>query len=191
MTEPLTYKDFGYRSGEKTLTPKQVEQLLSCVHDLHDLALLKLAITTGIRREDIVKINTKDIDFEKGILSFHESKKKRIKTVPLMESTIKTLTMWIKLNKNPALFPPRKGKAKFLSSKTAYNIYAKYLKLAGLEPRPFHSLRATCVKLCQRAGWSPEQTAELLGDKVSTIQKHYSVPTPEELKEAAKEKPIL
>jgi hypothetical protein len=57
-----------------------------------------------------------------------------------------------------------------------------YLKRAGLGNRPFHALRATCIKLCQSKGWTPEQTAEHVGDRISTIQAHYLTPSVEEMK---------
>lgn len=180
-----------YRSGEKSLTTAQVGKLLEVVTDLQDEALLRLALTTGIRREDIVAISSNDVNLENGTVTFYEQKKRRTKTVPISGATLNTLTKWLRINKSPFLFPARQAGKKHLSGKTAYNMLNKYLEAAVLEKRPFHSLRATATKLCQRAGWKPEETAELLGDKVSTIQMHYSVPTPEELKERAKSNPIL
>jgi integrase len=180
-----------YRSGEKTLTPSQVEKLIEHITDLEDMALIQLALSTGIRREDIVKIKSRDIDLNRNTVTFYEHKKRRTRTIPLQGRCVNTLAMWLKINRSPYLFPSRHSGKKHMSGKTAYNIFNRCLKRAGLEKRPFHALRATTVKLCQKAGWSPEQTAEFIGDRVTTIQLHYSVPTPEEMKELAEQKPIL
>lgn len=180
-----------YRSGEKSLTSHQVNKLLEYITDLQELALIQLAITTGIRREDIVKIKTNDVNIESGTVTFYEQKKRRTKIVPLNPKTKNTLTMWIKINKSPYLFPSRHKNKTHISGKTAYNILQNCLEKANLKSRPFHALRATTVKLCQRAGWNVEQTAELLGDRISTIQQHYATPTPSEMSEVVNEKPLI
>ena len=52
-------------------------------------------------------------------------------------------------------------------------------------------LRATCVKVAQARGWKPEEVAELTGDSIRTIQRHYAVPTIGEMAEAARTRPLL
>lgn len=179
-------------SGEKALTHTQVKALLGSIKDLEEKALLELAISTGIRREDIVSIRQKDVDLESGKISFYEHKKKRIWEVYIPKSVVNTLAMWMKINKqHEYLFPARHGEKGHMSSKTAYNILQRNLIRAGLPKRPFHALRATCIKECQRAGWSPEQTARHVGDTIATIQRHYLMPSTEEMKSIVNEKPIL
>ncbi|MCG2825156.1 MAG: hypothetical protein L6265_01035 [Thermoplasmatales archaeon] len=71
------------------------------------------------------------------------------------------------------------------------NRFQKYLVVAGVESKPFHALRATCIKLCQRGGWSVEQAAKLVGDTIRVVQEHYTTPSNEELKQVARERPII
>ena len=66
-----------------------------------------------------------------------------------------------------------------------------YLDRAGLPRRPIHARRATCIKLCQGRGWSAEQTAELVGDEVKTIQEHYLTPSVEEMRAVMEDKPVI
>ena len=176
----------GYRSGQYALTPLQVDTFLSVVSDIRDEALFRLALTGGLRREDIVSVKKKDINFSKGTLTFFEKKKGRIKTICLPASTLlcfeKVLNAFTR-ERDKRLFP--------ISGKTAYNRFQKYLGRAGLASRPFHSLRATCIKLCQARGWLREQTAELVGDKVSTIEEHYLTPSDEEMRAVASERSLL
>jgi len=80
---------------------------------------------------------------------------------------------------------------KHISSRQAYDIYNEHLELIGLQRRPFHSLRATCYKLCQAAGWSQRKAAELLGDSLRVAEEHYNAPSTEEMQEIAKEKPLF
>lgn len=189
------YKKQRYKSGQKSLTQAQVQQFFLYVTDLNHLGLFQLAITTGIRREDIVHIKLKDIDFEKNTVTFYESKKKRIKTVHIPVTVANTLKMIANINsKETYIFVGRADKLYgkgHLSGRNAYNLFQKYLKKAGLKPRPFHAIRATCIKLCQLKGWSMEQTAELVGDTIEVIREHYTTPSDDEMREVVDNKPII
>ena len=174
-----------YRSGEKALTQGQVGEFLAVVTDVRDLALFQIALTGGLRRDDIVNLKRDGVNFEDGTIHFWEKKKRRFKTIYLPSTTMNTIQMVFKA------YPKEKGLLFPISSKTAYNRFQKYLKRAGLPSRPFHALRATCIKLCQLRGWSSEMTAEHVGDSVPTIQAHYLTPSKEEMRAIAREKPII
>lgn len=184
----------SYRTGEFALTPTNVDRFFEYVSDLHRLGLFQLAISGGIRREDIVAIKNDDIDVIGKKVSFNESKKKRIKTIPVSTTMINTLQMVMKINKQTNavyLFPRKKDSKKHISGRTAYNWFQEQLTLAGLKKRPFHALRATCVKQCQAKGWTITQTAELIGDTINVVQKHYAAPSDDEMSALAEEKAII
>lgn len=189
------YKKRRYKTGQRSLMPSQVRDLLSVIPDLVHLGMLQLAIVTGIRREDIVRIKVKDINFEKNQIMFYESKKARMHTVFIPSNVTNTLKMILNINKGETyIFPGRSDRIHskgHMSGRNAYNILDKYLVKAGLKKRPFHALRATCIKMCQAKGWSIEQTAEHVGDTIAVIQGHYTTPSEEEMKAVANEKPIL
>lgn len=178
-------------AGEKALRPTQVELLLSVIDELKDLSLIKLAVAGGIRREDIIKILTKDVNFKENSVTFYQKKKKHTHTVFLPKSVMNTLAMSMKIHKKTPYLFPSKRKNKHISSKTAYNILQRYLKRADLNQRPFHALRATCYKLCQKKGWPVEQCAKHLDDTIRVAQQHYATPSPEEMKETAQSKEVL
>ena len=187
-----TRRHFGF-TGEFALTPPEVEQLLIHAQSWHDEALLKLAISTGIRREDIVAIPIEGVDLEAGRIRFYENKKRRDWEVHVGGSVLVTLKKH--LNSLPKgarwLFPGRQQGGSHLSGRSAYNILARSLRNAGLRTRPFHALRATCIKLAQWKGWTPEQVAKLTGDSIRVIQQHYSTPSRDEMQKVAVEKPLL
>lgn len=184
-----------YTSGQKALTPVQVDKLLPSITDLIHLGLFQLAIVSGIRREDIVRIKKSDVNFQIQSVTFYESKKRRTKTIYIPVSVANTLQMICNVNKKEVyLFPggcEKIGGHGHMTGRTAYNLLQHYLEKAGLEPRPFHSLRATCVKLCQKRGWTVEQTAEHIGDTIAVVQEHYATPSSEEMREVVGTKPIL
>ena len=88
-------------AGEAALTPEEVLRLLAPVDVLQERALLELALTTGILREDMVGIPLEGVDFDQGTVRFYESKKRRTRTVPMdarvmvtLRSHVRTLENW-------------------------------------------------------------------------------------------------
>lgn len=193
--------------GSLALTPAEVSTLLDRVDNVRDSALLELAVSTGIRREDLVAVRLEGVDTERGFLTFYESKKRRTRPVPVDGRTLVTLRRYVEslprgTDASPWLFPggrrdrreTRLGLAAsqhHLSGFAAWGILRRWLTVAGLKPRPFHALRATCYKLCKARGWSVEQAAALIGDSVRIASEVYGVATPAELREAARDHPIL
>jgi hypothetical protein len=87
---------------------------------------------------------------------------------------------------------PKNQKQLFkFSGSTAYRKLQKLCDLANIPRRPFHALRATCVKFCQNAGWTPEQVSELTGDTIRVIQEHYATPSRAEMSEVMREKEVI
>jgi integrase len=63
------------------------------------------------------------------------------------------------------------------SGRTANRKLQAYCDKARIPRRPFHALRATCIKFCQAAGWAPEQVSKLTGNTIAVIPEHYSTRT--------------
>lgn len=180
-------------AGEVALTPEEVLRLLAPVDVLQEWALLEFALTTGIRREDMVGIPLEGVDFDQGTVRFYESKKRRTRTVPMDARVMVTLRSHVRtLAKGERwLFPSPRRAGSHQSGRYAYNVLGKWLKGAGLTPRPFHALRATAYKLAKARGWSVEQAAALLGDTIRVAKEFYGVVTPWELRQVCREKPLL
>ncbi len=180
------------RSGEYALLETQVKKLLGVVGRIDHEVLLRIAIECGLRRGDIVAIEQANLDLDEGWITFYENKKKMIHRVPLSNSLIKLIKQYLNIiGKNKWLFPSTHNKRKHISSKTAWNTLNRYLIEATLPQRPFHALRATCIKLCQRKGWSIEQVMKLTNDTFRTIKEHYDIPGEEEMLDVAKRNPLF
>lgn len=185
------------RIGRWALTKEQVDKLMRSFDRVSDKALIGLAIATGIRRNDIVHIRREDIDFDKGRIKFQEHKKRRIWEVVIpSDEVISLLKQHINTSrKSDWLFPSPKTTGKFMkahmSDRQAWDTFNEALIRCGISQRPFHALRATCVKQCLANGWSWEAISELTGDLISTLQYHYATPSVGEMQKLAKEKQIL
>lgn len=180
-----------YRTGEKALTPKQQELLIAASSSYREEVLFKLAMALGARRADIIRLRWDNIDLEQRSVTYLEAKKGESTHIAyLPESVIQILKRWRENTQGPYVFPGTSDG--HIASKTAYNVFNRAMERAGLPtPWPFHALRATCIKNCQRAKWSPEETARHVNDSLTVIQEHYTTPSPEERKATALEKPII
>jgi len=191
------YNREQYKSGQHALTAKQVKELLLTFSNLQEKALIALAVSTGLRREDLVSLNRKDFNPKEGTITYYEHKKKRTRTVFIPSpETIQLLNMHISsCRKSEWLFPSPKVAGKFknahISSRQVYDVLNEHLVAAGIETRPFHALRASAYKICKEAGWSPRVAAELLGDSLQVAETHYGAPSVGEMKDAAKMKPLF
>ncbi len=181
-------------AAEYSLTPSEVERLLTVITDPRDLALLTLAISTGMRREDIVAIKLDGWDGRQGLVTYYEKKKRRTRTMGVGAKAQQAVNLYLASRERESvwLFPSMlKTSRRPLSSRSAWNILQYWLGAAGLPRRPFHSLRGTCYKLAKARGWSVEQAAALIGDTIRVAMEFYGVATAGEINELHREKPLL
>jgi integrase len=191
------YSREEYKSGQHALDEKQVRSLLLSFDNIQDKAMVALAITMGLRREDLVNVKRKDYDAQNKKLTYFEMKKKRTRTMRIpSQETVQLLNMHLRTCRSSQwLFPSPKETGRYknahVSSRHVYDVYNEHLDIIGIERRPFHSLRATCYKLAQAKGWSMRKAAELLGDTLRVAETHYNAPSRREMEEIAEEKPLL
>lgn len=173
-----------YKSGQKSLSKNEYEKLISVIDNIEDELLIKLAITTGLRREDLCNVKISNINLEDGTLTFHESKKNLDRRIYLNSDIVLLIKKFLRTQgKRQTLFS--------FTGRTAYRHLNHWCVLAGIPERPFHALRATCVKFCQQVGWTPSEVSDLTGDSLRVIQEHYAVPSDGEMREAIQKKAIL
>ena len=170
-----SYTMYAFSEGE-------LKRLLAACDDMGDYIMILIASRYGLRREDVVNIKVNDINFASGLLSFYERKKRRIHTVPLEADVAQELKRYIGTFKKG-----REYLLPFQDGSTAWRHLQELCIVAGIptptgrEGRPFHSLRGTCVKQRQAAGWTIHECAALIGDEADTVSKHYATVTTTEL----------
>lgn len=175
-----------YKTGEHALTEKEYDRVLDACSSIQDECLIKFTVATGLRRADVVRIERQNVNTVTGEITFNEKKKgNRIRKIFVGQKLRQLIIKYEKtLPKDEfRLFP--------FSERTAYNKLQNLCDIAGIPRRPFHALRATCIKRCQKAGWTPEQVVDLTGDTLRVIQEHYAVPSSSEMSELAVQKEIV
>jgi integrase len=174
-----------YRTGQKSLTKKEFEKLMAKIGVLEDEILILLGVNTGMRRRDITSVEISNLNLKEKSITYYENKKRRMRTIFINSEMARKLEIYLNT------LPKKQKKLFGFGDRTAYNRLNKYCVLAGIPKRPFHALRATCIKFCQSAGWSPAEVSELTGDTIRTIQEHYETPSIAEMQEAAEIKRIV
>ncbi|MGA2913007.1 MAG: site-specific integrase [Methanoregula sp.] len=172
----------GYKTGEISFTPKEIEKLISVCNTLADEIFIKLEVAVGLRREDCAHIKVKNIDFQNNTLTFYEKKKDKTRSIPLPPQLIRLLKQYVQTIPRSQEYLFKCGKSKY-GGKTLYNRLQSLCSLAGIPKRPVHSLRASCAKLHLSEGWRIEAVASLLNDLPSTIEQFYSCPSDGEIRE--------
>lgn len=177
------------KSGERALTKAQVDQVVSAAKTTEEKLLMQIGFNVGLRRDDLVSLELKNIKLNEARIDFNEKKKgNRIRSVSIPQTLVGELSRYIiTLPKTQVyLFPAREINTKngYMSSRTAYTIFNKLCGECGIRtPIPIHAMRSTSAKILKQKGWSIEQVAKHLGDTVQTVQHYYTVPSSEEMKE--------
>lgn len=175
-TQNINRKPKPYRSN--SLTIEEQERILSVTETFEDLCLLRLSLSTGIRREDVCNIEIGNIDLPNRRLKFWEAKKRRFWEVPL------TIAVCQEIQRLLNTFPNGRKKLFNMTGRTAYNRLQKYLEKAGIRKElSFHDLRRTFIKTAKRKGLSPKAVSQIVGNTLATIEQSYANLDMEELKE--------
>jgi integrase len=205
-------------TGALSFTRGEVEKLLKACTSLEDEVLVRLAITTGLRRVDISKVAIANI--RDGKLTYTEHKKwiggkkgeagatQRIRTIPLTPLVVQKVEQLIDSLGKEGI---RKNQGYLFSwgqsrwgDKTAWYRLQDLATRAGIPPHgytvkggqkiprwKFHAFRATAIKLMQAAGYSEAEVAAITGDTITVIHQHYMTPTDAELAETVKTKEMV
>lgn len=185
LITPMQHKAEMITSGEHALTREEYNLLLGACDNQEDRVMLMMAVSLGLRRGDVVKVKWSDIDFTDHTLTYYERKKDRLRTLPMAPALEQELKILFRVR------PSGRKEVLPFGDRQAYNRFNRLCEGVCIARRPFHSLRSTCVKFAQSAGWSPEQVSRLTGDTIRVIQLHYATPSTGEMKEITREKSII
>ncbi len=166
------------KGRDRYLDRKEVEQLLiACKNSsnpyLH--SIVSLAILTGMRYGEIVRLKWGDINFELGFITLQETKNGEKRVIPTTHEIIKTLQACPSYGgkADELLF---KGRKKTTSS-LPFSIrksFAKALKAAGIENLVFHDLRHTAASHLAMNGATQGELMAILGHKSPSMTRRYA-----------------
>ena len=157
------------------LTQSEIQILYKTAQTLQETLILHLCYGCGLRRSEVINLNTKDIDLEKKLLYVRQGKNKKRRVMPLTPSITEDFRMYIletEAYNNESFLINKKGNR--ISGDTVYNIFKTLLKRTKtLKPEAFtlHSLRHSIATHLLENDMSVEMVRNFLGhSQLSTTQ---------------------
>lgn len=124
---------------------------------------VRLALATGARRGELLKLTWADVDLKRGSLLFLDTKNGDDRRVPLIGDALKSLKRYAKVRRldDPRVFPGRTTETPPQVDKAWHTA----LTAADIDSLRIHDLRHSCGSYLARAGCSAFQIAAILGHR--------------------------
>lgn len=137
-------------------------------------AIVVIAISTGLRRNEILYLTWDDIDLKKGVAIIHETKNSERRAVPIKGHCLEVLIELQKIRQigTKLLFPqPNKVNPKPINIR---HYWLQALEKAKIKDFRFHDLRHCTASYLAMNGATLSEIAEVLGHKTLSMVKRYS-----------------
>jgi integrase len=136
--------------------------------------LIRLLLASGIRLNEALTAEFRDINYEKLVLRLRGqvTKNKKSREVPISDEMMSVITVLTAMRRNEFLFPGRDGNHMARPARALKRI----LQRAGIEGLSFHDCRRTAASIAVNSGIPILDTSRFLGHsdcQVTSI--HYAV----------------
>lgn len=159
------------KAGQYTLKPAEVIKLINAADSLRDMILIKLMARAGLRRDEAVSLDIRDIDFDRRRLEII-GKGFKGRTIPVAAEILQDITFYIGPRKKGPVFRKvqARGKQANLANYHVNRILKDTGNRAGLKnPNPRlkninpHCLRHTFARTLKDKGVSIEVIQNIMG----------------------------
>jgi len=161
-------------SRVRFLSTEERAKLLHICHRRHPLLypLVLLAISTGMRKGELLALHWKDVDFSKQVLRIEQSKNGDKRSVPLTGRAFQMLQEMHKVRHihSDLIFARSDGKAAIELKKQ----WEGAVKEAEIENFRFHDLRHTAATYLLESGATLPQLSAILGHRSIQMVKRYA-----------------
>ena len=163
------------KGKERTLSLEEADLILEqCKRSKNSYlyCIILLALTTGMRKGEILGLKWNQIDFDNGLAHLRETKNNHNRTVPLVEEVLDEIET-IYNNRNPAkehVFASRTAFGEIDINKAWYTV----LKRSGIENLRFHDLRHSFATMAAQQGASNLELSTAMGHKTLQMLKRYT-----------------
>jgi site-specific recombinase XerD len=174
------------RKEQRFLTEEEYQRLLAQVNSARDRAIIMVFLQTGIRRSELARLTTYDLELPRRITKNAEDvgtlklrrKRGKEESIPLNYKACEALAVWLKERKQivnkkglltDALFLNRYGAP--MTPRGILNLVKKYLDQAGIKGASVHTLRHTMATHYLAKGGDLRSVQEMLGhESIETTQ---------------------
>ena len=163
------------RGRVRYLDEEERERLLAACRESESPLLypvVVLALSTGMRQGEILRLQWKDVDFERRRVLLLETKNGERRAAPLVGRAYNLLRELVNVRRldNPYVFPAKRPDAPANIRK----FWEAAVKKAGIEDFRFHDLRHTAASYLAMNGVTLAEIAEVLGHKTLQMVKRYA-----------------
>jgi integrase len=130
-----------------------------------------LALSTGMRKSEIMGLTWKDVDLKGKRITLLETKNDEIRVLPITGHALELLRKHVRRIDSELLFPSKMNSAKPIDLRTPWETA---LKNAGIEDFRFHDLRHSAASYLAMNGASLAEIAEVLGHKTLQMVRRYA-----------------
>ena len=152
------------------LTPEESSALLAHL-DGELRCIVRVALLTGMRLGEIIKLRGRDVDLSGRILTVAESKNGRARRIPI-HADLATLLQPLLRDRDDLLFPSRSGRQR--RSDSTSRAFSRAVAMAGIEDFRFHDLRHDFATRLRRQGVGLDVIARLLGHRSLAMTQRYA-----------------
>jgi integrase len=133
--------------------------------------LVMVALTSGARRGELLRLTWGDIDFDRQIASVNQTKNGDKKNLPLVPVVIDELNKFKTNNLNELIFASKRRPDSAFNYK---EIWDRALKMANIKNFRFHDCRHTTASMLAQNGCTLLEIGEILGHRNLNVTKRYS-----------------
>jgi integrase len=153
---------------------ERVRLLAACAQSHQPLLLpvVIVALSTGARKMEILRLTWTDIDWQHSRLLLHDTKNRERRSVPLMGKAFAVMQTLGKVRRiDTALCFPRADGTAPIDVRFAFK---RAIQDAGITDFRFHDLRHSCASYLAMNGASLVEIAEVLGHKSLAMVRRYA-----------------
>jgi len=174
------------RGRVRCLTEEERERLLAACKDSvnpHLYMAVVLALSTGARQQEVWGLRWSEVNLERGLITFTETKNNEFRSVPLEGHARELLLGHSKIRRidSDLVFPSKKNPVVRHDFRDPWN---KALVVAEVEDFRWHDLRHSCASYLAINGVPMLTIAEILGHKTLAMVHRYTHLNTEHLTEA-------
>jgi site-specific recombinase XerD len=175
------------------LTIDEVHRILGCVHQLRFQVCLSTIYACGLRIQEGVHLQVKDIDAERAVIHIRNSKGGKDRYVPLPQPILNLLRRYWVTHRNPSwIFPSRREAGyrietatKPMTVRAVQRVFEFALQESGVQkPATVHTLRHSWATHLLEAGVNLRVIQAYLGHASPTTTAIYTHLTPKTTEQA-------
>jgi integrase len=164
------------------LTREEYRRLLAAA-DRHLRPIIEMAIATGLRSEELLTLNWRQVDLDRQEVRLEETKSKRPRVVPLSDRAVAILVANRYIHDGPHVFTNPETGHRYKTLKRSFHTACRR---AGISDLRFHDLRHTFASWAVQNGMDLYRLSRILGHSTLQMTTRYAHLATDQLHEAVR-----